>query len=122
MVVWWRKLAGQRKQTPHKTRPPRGRQGAGAKRKLVQLQKDAAASEQCTSVKSMQANAGINQVVRNETKPRRRQVVQVVYHLTEYSLECPSLERHQKGAETATGVPYDSTTKTKGTKKERDSH
>jgi hypothetical protein len=47
MVVWWRKLAGQRKQTPHKTRPPRGRQGAGAKRKLVQLQKDAAASEQC---------------------------------------------------------------------------
>jgi hypothetical protein len=75
MVVWWRKLAGQRNQTPHKTRPPRGRQGAGAKRKLVQLQKDAAASEQCTSVKSMQANAGINQVVRNETKPRRRQVV-----------------------------------------------
>jgi hypothetical protein len=26
------KLAGQRKQTPPKTRPPRGRQGAGAKR------------------------------------------------------------------------------------------
>jgi hypothetical protein len=25
----------------------------------------------------------------------------------EHSLECPSLERHQKGAETATGVPYD---------------
>jgi hypothetical protein len=41
------KLAGQRKQTPRKTRPPRGRQGASAKHELVQLQKDAAVSEQC---------------------------------------------------------------------------
>ena len=39
------KVAGQRKQTPHKTRPPRGGQGAGAKRELAQLQKDAASSK-----------------------------------------------------------------------------
>jgi hypothetical protein len=41
------KQAGQRKQTPRKTRPQRGGQGAGAKRELAQLQKDAAASQQC---------------------------------------------------------------------------
>ena len=38
------KIAGQLKQTPRKTRPPRG-QGQGAKRELAQLQKDAVASE-----------------------------------------------------------------------------
>jgi hypothetical protein len=41
------KLAGQRKQTPRKTRLPRGGQCAGAKRELAQLQKDAAASKPC---------------------------------------------------------------------------
>jgi hypothetical protein len=39
------KLAGQRNQTPRKTRPPRGGQGVGAKRELAQLQKDAASSK-----------------------------------------------------------------------------
>ena len=42
------KLTGQRKQTPRKTRPPRGRQGAGAKRELVQLQKDRNVTETVT--------------------------------------------------------------------------
>jgi hypothetical protein len=41
------KLADQRKQTSGKTRPPRGGQGAGAKRELAQLQEDAAASAPC---------------------------------------------------------------------------
>ena len=39
------KLADQRNQTPHKTRPPCGGQGVGAKRELAQLQKDAASSK-----------------------------------------------------------------------------
>jgi hypothetical protein len=39
------KLAGQRNQTPHKTRPPHGGQGAGAKRELAQLQKDAVSNK-----------------------------------------------------------------------------
>jgi len=34
-------------------------------------------------------------------------------------LECPSLERHHKGAEIAARVPYDSTTKPKKPKRKR---
>jgi hypothetical protein len=41
------KLANQRKQTQGNTRPPGGGQGAGAKRKLAQLQKHAAATAPC---------------------------------------------------------------------------
>ena len=71
------KLAGQRKQTPHKPRPPRGGQGAGAKRELAQLQKDAASSKPCEHCGRMHAgeNAttsnklGINQAVRKEIGP-----------------------------------------------------
>jgi hypothetical protein len=67
------KLAGQRKQTPRKTRPPRGGQGAGAKRGLAQLQKDAASSKACEHCgrthERMRANAGINQAVRKEIGP-----------------------------------------------------
>jgi hypothetical protein len=48
------KLAGQLKQTPRKTRPPRG-QGQGAKRELAQLQKDAVASESCEHCGKMHA-------------------------------------------------------------------
>jgi hypothetical protein len=49
------KLAVQRKQTPRKTRPPRGGQGAGAKRELAHLQKDAAASKPCEHCGRMHA-------------------------------------------------------------------
>jgi hypothetical protein len=49
------KLAGQRKQTPHKTRPPRGGQGAGAKRELAQLQQDADSSKPCEHCGRMHA-------------------------------------------------------------------
>ena len=48
------KLAGQLKQTPRRTRPPRG-QCQGAKRELAQLQKDAAASESCERCGKMHA-------------------------------------------------------------------
>jgi hypothetical protein len=48
------KIAGQLKQTPRKTRPPRG-QGQGAKRELAQLQKDAVASESCEHCGKMHA-------------------------------------------------------------------
>jgi hypothetical protein len=78
------KIADQRKQTPGETRPPRGGQGAGAKRELAQLQKDAVASAPCPMedgysgrllflpVKSMWVSAGINKVARREVEPRRR--------------------------------------------------
>jgi hypothetical protein len=49
------KLAGQKKQTPRKTRPPRGGQGGGAKGELAQLQKDAAASKTCENCGRMHA-------------------------------------------------------------------
>ncbi len=63
------KLAGQRKQTPHKTRPPRGGQGAGAKRELDCKKMPPPASHANTVVECMWANAGINQVVRKEIGP-----------------------------------------------------
>ena len=50
------KVAGQRKQTPHKTRPPRGGQGAGAKRELAKLQKDATSSKPCEHCGRMHAD------------------------------------------------------------------
>ncbi len=49
------KLADQRNQTPHKTRPPRGGQGAGAKRELAKLQKDATSSKPCEHCGRMHA-------------------------------------------------------------------
>ncbi len=38
----------------------------------------------------------------------------------EHSLECPSLRRHQRGAETAAGVPYDSVEEPKKNPLERE--
>ena len=49
------KLAGQRKQTPHKTRPPRGGQGAGAKRELDCKKMPPPASHANTVVECMRA-------------------------------------------------------------------
>jgi hypothetical protein len=67
------KLADRRKQTPGKTQPPRGGQGARAKRESAQAKKDAAVSAPCdTAVKSMRGSAGINQVARRKLGPKRR--------------------------------------------------
>jgi hypothetical protein len=61
------KLADRRKQTPGKTQPPRGGQGARANRESAQAKKGA-----ITAVKSMRGSAGINQVARRELGPKRR--------------------------------------------------
>jgi hypothetical protein len=68
------KLADRRRQTPGKTQPPRGGQGARAKRESAQAKKDAAVSAPRTStaVKSMRGSAGINQIARRELGPKRR--------------------------------------------------
>jgi hypothetical protein len=67
------KLADRRKQTPGKTQPPRGGQGARAKRESAQAKKDAAVSAPCDHCgKSMRGSTGINQVARRELGPKRR--------------------------------------------------
>jgi hypothetical protein len=38
-----------------------------------------------------------------------------ITNVREHSFECPSLSRHQNGAETAADVPYDPTKKTRKT-------